>query len=299
MTTKAIGEQGFRWFIGRVVDRVSDPLKLGRLRVRVYGIHDDEGAIPDDTLPWASVITSPLSASNQQVGIAPVGVTEGSIVFGFFMDGAECQIPMILGTIPGIPDNDTAKHDVSKLAREQNVSKETLGPEPASAYAAKYPYNKVFQTESGHILELDDTAGAERIHLLHKSGTYTEINKEGQRVDKVVANNYLVVGGDDNTYVKRNMVIDVEGSAVVNVKGDVIVNAGNKMTLTSAGKMLLTSGENVTIQAPTIDLNPAGGTTDVPEPPEPPRTPLSPPPRKEYASYTTPSELMAQLPGGI
>ena len=35
-----------------------------------------------------------------------------------------------------------------------------------------YPKNHVYETESGHIKEFDDTEGAERIHEYHKSGTF-------------------------------------------------------------------------------------------------------------------------------
>ena len=42
-----------RWFIGTVVD-INDPLKLDRVRVRVYGIHTSNTIdIPTEDLPWA------------------------------------------------------------------------------------------------------------------------------------------------------------------------------------------------------------------------------------------------------
>lgn len=278
-----------------MVDRKSDPLKLGRLKVRVYGIHDDEGAIPDDTLPWATVVTPATSASNQQVGIAPLGVTEGSIVFGFFMDGAECQIPMIMGTIPGIPDNDDSKHDVSKLAREMNISKVPLGTEPPSPYAAKYPYNKVTQTESGHIFEVDDTPGNERIHTYHKTGTYTEIDKNGTQVNKIVANNYLVVAGDDIVYIKGNCLVNIEGSAMVRVVGDLQADVTGNIRFKSRGETVIESEAKITLQAPMIDLNPVFADTIPPI--GPPSPPPAVPPKHEYAGYTSPD--LGRVPGGI
>ena len=39
--------------------------------------------------------------------------------------------------------------------------------------------NKVHKTESGHIIEFDDTADAERINIKHKSGTTVLIDKDG------------------------------------------------------------------------------------------------------------------------
>ena len=40
--------------------------------------------------------------------------------------------------------------------------------EPPSSYATKYPFNHVYETESGHVKEFDDTEGEERIREYHK-----------------------------------------------------------------------------------------------------------------------------------
>ena len=48
--------------------------------------------------------------------------------------------------------------------------------QPTIPYNAAYPYNKVFETESGHIKEYDDTSGNERIHERHRTGTSYEIS---------------------------------------------------------------------------------------------------------------------------
>jgi len=94
-----MGKDGFHWFFGKVVDRF-DPLMLGRVRVRVYGIHpDDETLVPNDHLPWAMPIQPINSAGIFGVGHSPVGPIEGTQVFGFFADGKDCQIPFILGTV--------------------------------------------------------------------------------------------------------------------------------------------------------------------------------------------------------
>jgi len=52
MTTKAVGEEGFRWFIGVVEDR-DDPKKQGRVRIRIYNVHGDKVEVPTADLPWA------------------------------------------------------------------------------------------------------------------------------------------------------------------------------------------------------------------------------------------------------
>ena len=60
-------------------------------------------------------------------------------------------------------------------------------------YQARYPHNHVYESESGHVREYDDTAGVERIHEYHRKGTFYEIDADGNKHTRVVANNYTVV----------------------------------------------------------------------------------------------------------
>jgi len=97
------GEDGFHFFIGTVED-VLDPEKLGRVRVRMYGLHtQDLDMIPTADLPWAVTISPISSASIDGIGTAPVGLLTGSIVIGFWLDGADMQHPAIMGSLPGVP----------------------------------------------------------------------------------------------------------------------------------------------------------------------------------------------------
>ncbi len=236
MTTRDIGEEGFRWFFGFIED-INDPDKLGQVRVRVPDIHGD---MPTDNLPWATLVTPVMSASLLGVGIAPVGMKVGTMVFGFFADGKEYNIPVIIGSINKINEGDVNKHDVSKLAREENnIRKKPFGFEPPSAYKAKYPFNKTTTTESGHAIEIDDTPGQERIHVYHKSGSYTEIDKNGRVVTKSVDDDYEIVVKDKNVYVGGNVKVVVNGNVDIKVNGS--------YTVTSSGSMKF--------KAPKIDLN--------------------------------------------
>lgn len=95
------GNGGFHWFMGVVEDR-HDPEFLGRCRLRIAGYHtSDKTILKTDELPWAMPLLPMTSASMSGVGNAPVGPVEGTWVFGFFMDGEEAQIPIMLGTYPG------------------------------------------------------------------------------------------------------------------------------------------------------------------------------------------------------
>lgn len=91
----------FVWFMGVVEDR-SDPLQMGRVRVRTHWQTADKNILPTDDLPWAQ-ITVPSSATSGDVGGTSTGYAEGSWVVGFFMDGEHKQHPLIFGAISGIP----------------------------------------------------------------------------------------------------------------------------------------------------------------------------------------------------
>ena len=171
-----MGQDTFRWFVG-VVEDINDPQKLGRVKVRIINEHDDKRLATKD-LRWATPITPITSASHEQVGTSPTGILVGSHVFGFYLDSNGKQFPMLWGTYAKMPDGTQKTNDLPSEAREINsVNNVLVGPEPKSSYAAKYPHNHVTKTKSGHIIEVDDTPGAERLRTYHKSGTYTEINK--------------------------------------------------------------------------------------------------------------------------
>jgi hypothetical protein len=261
MTTAAIGEEGFRWFIGVVEDR-DDPKKMGRVRVRIYNVHPfttsgapDKANVPTEHLPWANPINSIISAgiigsTSDGVGLSPTGIMVNTTVFGFFLDGNECQMPVIFGTLAGIvgpkelneiPKNAAETNAVSSLKNTKKIGAASPFPgEPASPYSAKYPYNKAFRSESGHLIEIDDTPTKERVHVMHKSGTYIEINKDGDIVVKTVKDQYDITTSDRSEYVG--------GNVNVRIKGNVNVLVDGTYTVESKG--------NMKFVAPRIDLNP-------------------------------------------
>jgi len=83
-----------------------------------------------------------------------------------------------------------------------------------------YPYNHVFESESGHITEVDDTPGAERTFRQHKTGTYEEIVADGTKTVKVIGDNYEVIMGGSNVYVSGAVNLTIGGNVRHLVKGD-------------------------------------------------------------------------------
>ena len=82
-----------------------------------------------------------------------------------------------------------------------------------------YPYNKVLQTEAGHVLEIDDTPKSERINVHHRSGTFHEIHADGSEVTRIVNNNYTAILKDDKVYIAGNADLQV-GHGNVNITVD-------------------------------------------------------------------------------
>lgn len=106
----------FNWWVGQIVDdstwrdNISSnkfegssqiPGQSRRYKVRIIGLHDQDSAqsIADDQLPWAQVMY-PVTAGGGQAGVtATAGLRQGNFVFGFFLDGADQQVPVIMGVL--------------------------------------------------------------------------------------------------------------------------------------------------------------------------------------------------------
>ena len=270
----------FQWFIG-VVEDINDPEMLGRLKVRIYGYHtEDTKEMNKDDLPWAAVMAPINSASISGIGQSPTGIVNGTTVVGFFTDGENAEVPVVMGTLGGKPSKAKDKKkgfqdpdgkypkykdgeaDTNKLARGitkdtiiESKNKNTTGKEPKSPYAAKYPFNHVRETVSGHIEEFDDTPGKERIHRYHKSGTFEEIHPDGTRVVRVVKKNYEIIFEDNDIRVKGDFTLKIDGDYNVKADGDINITSGGSLSLKSGSDTNIKAGSSCTIKGSTISLN--------------------------------------------
>ncbi len=110
-------------------------------------------------------------------------------------------------------DNTIVK--LKDLERKRNISialSEKTWSQPSIPFGAKYPYNHVTQTESGHVFELDDSPRAERVHLYHKEGTFIEIDVGGNQTNKIVGHGIQIIEQDGYVSIKGNGHITVEGN---------------------------------------------------------------------------------------
>jgi len=265
------GKSGFIWFIGFVEDR-QDPLKMGRVRVRCIGWHaDNKMQVPTSGLPWATPML-PTNNSNPYAlreGDMVVGFfTDGEaaqdpVIMGTlpglaikpgnrqdaFSDG---RTEAELATAPVKPSETSTLYprrldepSTSRLARndadfpspinESKAANRANKVEPKSYYAAVYPYNNVYESESGHAMEFDDTKGAERIHLYHRSGSYVEWGPAGDRSERIQRDKFSVVIGDDSVYVEGNVNLFVNGNVTAEIGGNVTADIGGQVDMTVGG----------------------------------------------------------------
>lgn len=92
--------------------------------------------------------------------------------------------------------------------------------QPESAYNTIYPYNKVMESESGHVLEFDDSPEGERINLYHRKGTFIEIDPNGSQVNYIVGDGYYITESNGNIFIKGTCNLTVSGPMNILCQGD-------------------------------------------------------------------------------
>lgn len=305
-----------RWFLGTVID-IYDPLYLGRIRVNIFGVHDE---IKDVDLPWAQTVV-PITQGGTEGRGNNIGIQEGAQVFGVFLDGPSSQMPLVLGSIPrvektirvnerdekGNPTKTTSREAMTtsflavdgteledrhldELKNDIEINQEKI----SLRSTVKYPHNKVYETEgvdgkTGHIKEYDDTAGYERIHERHSSGTFYQMGPSGELVTSVKQNEYRKVEGQriteigtevpkenevppelaealsksgvdlnnyftEETVVHGNRTATIKGNDKLIVTGDVTIMVEQNATIDVKGEAKVISKESIDLTAPEVTV---------------------------------------------
>jgi hypothetical protein len=295
---KFLGHNGFLWFVGVVEDR-QDPQYTGRVRVRCLGHHTSNTTIlPTSDLPWAQVVLPVTSSGISGLGQSPLGLVEGSWVFGYFRDGNNRQEPLVLGSLPGKPSELSQsggfydpngiypkykdEPDVNRLAvnNEDNphlaltlrqstritgiatadfntytaadgstiaASDGDTFDQPVIPYNASYPYNQVYESESGHIREYDDTNGAERIYESHRTGTSYEIDASGNKTDIIKGTHFTLVSDSNKHFIQGNSDISIDGRHKIYINKNNVAN--------NHYDIQIGAGASINIQVDSGDVN--------------------------------------------
>lgn len=132
---------------------------------------------------------------------------------------------------------------------------ETSWEQPLAPFGGKYPYNKVYETESGHLSIFDDTPGHENISFYHRKGSFIDVDANGTQVNKIVGDGYtiidrngfiaiegrcnIMVGNSANILVKGSADIEVNGPTTANLHGDVSLGCARDVEWTVGGDLKL------------------------------------------------------------
>ena len=131
----------FIWWIGRIADNSSwrdnelsgkfqnagDIPGFGkRYKVRIMGVHDaSEQEIPSDQLPWANIMYPVTAGGGLGGSYQTANLRQGMFVFGFYMDGQDMQVPVIMGVLG----------NNAQTALETKIGKGDTNFDPTSGFA--------------------------------------------------------------------------------------------------------------------------------------------------------------------
>ena len=227
------------WVVGFFRDGSSaqDPLILGTLPSkatqdpnREVGFNDPAGIYPRESYIGSEPDT-PRPArkdySTSQPYIAKEDLRQEEI---------ETATPPRVTSIS--PDKDDAYYE--RNTWENRKLDEIIGP--------IYPANHVTETQSGHIIEVDDTPDLERLSTFHTSGTYEEVIANGDKTVTVVGDEYEVTFRSKNMYVKGNVNLTVDGNMKTLVKGNYHLEVEGDKTEYIKGTRTSKIGQNELIE---------------------------------------------------
>jgi uncharacterized protein involved in type VI secretion and phage assembly len=285
-------------FSAEVVD-IADPNQTGRVRVRVHGLHSSD--IDTDSLPWAVVVSTNDNPASAGISAGGIGLQTGSWVLVTFLD-EQYQSPVVLGTIISRSTNTASDlpleaysfdinsdrrskkniiRDYTKTVKSGIDRIEWKLPSALETERPVYTRNKVSKSRSGHIHEIDDTPGYERILRMHRTGSFDEYTANGDKTTVVNGKDYKVVVkdsniaifgncnvtvyGDVNMTIEGNESVEVLGNSTKIVRGDYNVIAKGKASIGSDDKTTLACTKEIFINTATA-VNIGSNTTTVNSP---------------------------------
>ena len=137
----------FLWWVGQIADDSTwrDNINSGnyedkfsipgwgkRYKVRIIGLHDQgETEIPSDQLPWANIMYPVTAGGFQTNSGASSQLRQGNMVFGFFLDGQDQQVPVIMGVL-----GNNSQTELSQIIGDNSVTNAQAGSIAKSGYSS-------------------------------------------------------------------------------------------------------------------------------------------------------------------
>jgi hypothetical protein len=149
--------------------------------------------------------------------------------------------------ITGIPTADFNSMATADVDYTAPASDGDTWNQPEIPYNSLYPYNHVYETESGHIVEYDDTPNNERIHIRHRTGTSIEMHPNGTQTNIIKGDHYTLTSNDTKVYIQGD--------------SDTTINGRHKIFINKDGQannnydIQVGPGANVNIHVDNGDLN--------------------------------------------
>ena len=152
----------------------------------------------------------------------------------------------------------TSEESVAEIVGRPNTAG-TIPPPldiitPDLGYDASYPHNKVEESQSGHVIEVDDTPGSERLSRVHSSGTLEVIKSNGDRVVKIIGEDFELVVGDKKT-------LKIKGDLNIDADGDINFKSGGTIRFESKFQFRVKSGIAMQLESPLFLLGNLGITS--------------------------------------
>lgn len=257
----------FNGFYRGVVEDNNDPLKMGRVRVRIFGLHTENkiktetNGLKTNELPWAEPILGIVEGSISGYGLWSIPV-QGSQVMLFFENGNYSQ-PRYFGTVPGIvsslPDTSKGFNDP-----DGNYPDSTGTDYPSEATGSNYPNVMVLKTHGGVIMEIDNVTKV--VKITHPSGTIVELDNDGDKIETIANDKYETVGNNKTQDIGGDKTETISGDKTETVSGDKTETV-TKLTVTASGEVSITGSTitligNTTVQGTITGTGGGGGSLD-------------------------------------
>jgi uncharacterized protein (TIGR02594 family) len=282
-------------FYRGVVEDNKDPLKQNRVKVRIVSAHSSDIELSTDSLSWAEQANSVFLGSMQGIGISSVPV-QGSWVWVFFEQG-NVHKPVyfasaVCGPYASLPEQNMPYRDkdlygsasykyprqdrlsstdvnnlstlisldgtAHKLINTNKMSADGMTEPESTSDKTLYTYNNVIETQSGHVLEFDDTVSNERIRLFHKSGSYEEVRPNGDRTLRTNGKYIICTTEELNEMVVKSVQRYIGENLLEHIKGNVDLVVDGDLNWKVNGEIRFSAG-NILYKGGTIQLNPPFG----------------------------------------
>jgi len=288
------------FFIGVV--EAQDDTGEPRVRVRAFGVHGGNDEVPTKFLPWAKCVAGnydpnislpPLNSfvwgmfldgrDAQQpmvLGLIPTSFDvppdhPETAKWGVYPDKdgelvAKGADPDSWGQAPtsrllrgeNLDETYILAQEMNRVENVKIANSEDDWDEPAPAYNAKWPHNKIWETGK-HVIEMDDTPDSERIMIWHKEGSYIQMDSKGNvtyksnqdKFDVSIKNSHVYVGGQSHVHIASDATMYVKGNMTTEVLGDYKLLVHGNAEFGIGGQLALNASDQLSARAAEIRMS--------------------------------------------